>query len=104
MNSDVAGYEKLKPYGFYIHAGIDGGSNFVVYATVALNKEAASLMAGYNDAVAQYGRPLRLRADMCFEAASGIGADMIAHRGQASYLVGPSTANQASCDVFLGSL
>ena len=45
MKSVVAGYEKLKPYGFYIHAGIDGGSNFVVYATVALNKEAASLMA-----------------------------------------------------------
>ena len=25
-------------YGFYVHAGIDGGTNFIVYATVALSK------------------------------------------------------------------
>lgn len=88
-------YERLSPFGFNILVGIDSGSNFVVCATAALNKEAGSLMAGYNEAVAQYGRPLRLRADDCYEA-SGIGADMIAHRGQSSYLPGPSTAHEAS--------
>ena len=74
-----AGYEKLKPYDFHIHAGIDGGSNFVVYATVALNKEANCIMAPYSKAVAQHGRPLRLRADTRFEAAAAIGAGMTAH-------------------------
>ena len=58
-----------KSYGFYIHAGIDSGSDFVVYATVALNKEADSLMAGCSQAIALYGRTLKLRADMCFETA-----------------------------------
>lgn len=90
------GYEKLKPYGFYVHGAIDGGSNFVVYMLVALNKEAQSLYAGYQEAVGAFGRPLKLRADMCMEAAIGMGADMIKARGTGSYLVGPSTANQAS--------
>jgi hypothetical protein len=87
-------YKKLKPYGFYIHGGIDGGSNFVVYARVATCKNAAALYKGYRQAVQAYGRPLRLRADMAFEAAVGIGADMNDHRGDRAYLVGPSTANQ----------
>ena len=80
-------------YGFYLHAGIDGGSNFVVYAVVALNKTASSLFSGYSAAVQQFGRPEALRADMAFEAGA-IGQDMIDHVGQGSFLVGPSTANQ----------
>lgn len=51
------GYEKLKTYGFYVHGGIDDGANFVVYATLALNKEAESLMIGYRSAVRRFGRP-----------------------------------------------
>lgn len=94
LPSHSAVYEELKPYGFYIHGGVDGGSNFVVYAHVALNKEAGSSMIGYRQAVAQYGRPLRLQADTCYEAASGIGADMETHRGQSSYLTGLNTANK----------
>ena len=38
-----AGYEKLKMCGFLIHACIDGGANFVVYATVALDKSGLTL-------------------------------------------------------------
>lgn len=88
-----AGYEKLKPYGFTVHAGIDGGSNYIVYATLALNKNAESLFEGYRQAVAAYGRPLRLRADMAFEALP-IGQDMLDYRGPGTYLTGPSTHNQ----------
>jgi hypothetical protein len=33
-------------YGFYLHGGIDGGSNFVVYMVVARNKTAATLYSG----------------------------------------------------------
>ncbi len=35
-----AGYEKLRLFGFNVHGSIDGGSNFIVYATLALNKNA----------------------------------------------------------------
>ena len=74
---------------------MDGGSNFVVYATLALNKDAGSLYAGYKQAVKAFGsRPLKVRADMCWEAAAMIGADIIQARGRQAYLTGPSTANQ----------
>jgi hypothetical protein len=88
-----AGYEKLKPYGFTVHAGIDGGSNFVVWAQLALNKQSNSVFMGYARAIDLYGRPMRVRADMAFEA-QGIGQDMLDHRGPGSYLTGPSTQNQ----------
>ena len=67
----------------------------MVYATVALNQDASTLIAGYSQAVAGYGRPLRLQAAMCFEAAAGIDVDTMAHRGSEAYLAGPSTADQA---------
>ncbi len=89
----IAGYEKLKPYGPIVHCGIDGGSNFVVYCVLALNKKAETIFMGYKDAVDAYGRPLRLRADMCFEAVP-VGQDMIDHHGPEAYIPGPSTANQ----------
>lgn len=63
----LAGYEKLKPYGFFVHGCIDGGSNFMVYATVALNKASATLLKSFDQASGAFGYPLRLRADMCFE-------------------------------------
>ena len=91
-----AGYEKLKMFGFYLHAGIDGGSNFVVYAFVANNKAASSLFSGYRAAMEVNGRPQALRADMAFQAGV-IGQDMIDNRGQGVLLVGPSTANQVVC-------
>ena len=76
-----------------MHAAVDGGSNFVVYCTVALDKKAITLFRGYAAAVQQYGRPVRVRADMCFEAVP-IGQDIINNRGStAAYIAGPSTAN-----------
>lgn len=88
-----AGYEKLKPYGFTVHAGIDGGSNFIVYATLALNKSSSSIFTGYRSAVEQYGRPGRVRADMAFEALA-VGQDMLDHRGPGAYITGASVHNQ----------
>jgi hypothetical protein len=76
-----------------VHAGIDGGSNYVVWAQLALNKCSDSLFMGYAKAVELHGRPLRVRADMAFEA-QGIGQDMLDNRGPGSYLTGPSTQNQ----------
>jgi hypothetical protein len=90
----VAGYEKLKMYGIYVHGCVDGGSNFIVYMFATTNKKAASLWLPYAAAVAQYGRPLRLRADMALEAVP-IGQDMLEHMGPGAYLTGRSTANQA---------
>lgn len=92
----AVGYEKLKMYGLYVHAGIDGGSNLFLYVVVATDKRAATLFTGYSSAVACFGRPVALRADMAFEA-TPIGQDMLDHVGVGSYLCGPSTANQVAC-------
>jgi len=50
---------------------------FVVYATVAMDKEASSLYAGYPQAVQCWCRTVKVQADMCWEAAAMIGADII---------------------------
>lgn len=80
-------------YGIYIHACIDGGSNFAVYGTVALDKSSSTLLSVFDEAVEKFGYPWRLRADMCFEA-TAVGQRMIDERGPGGFLTGPSTANQ----------
>lgn len=89
----LLGYEKLKPYGIYFHGCIDGGSNFVVYAIAALDKSSSTLLKAFDEAVDTFGYPLRLRADMCFEA-TAVGQRMLDEQGPGSYITGPSTANQ----------
>lgn len=71
--------------------------SIVVAATVACNKTAPALKGGYDAAVAKFGRPLRLRADMAFEA-QPIGQDMLDHRGAGAYLTGRSTTNSQCAD------
>ena len=60
----IAGYEKLKMYGFTVYGCINGGSNFCVYATLALYKRGDTLRAAFDKAVDAYEYPLCLRADM----------------------------------------
>ncbi|KAA6421987.1 MAG: hypothetical protein FRX49_08006 [Trebouxia sp. A1-2] len=87
------GYEKLKPYGFLVHGCIDGGSNFVVYATVALDKSRPTLLKEFEAVTAKFGLPQRLRSDMALEAAFA-GQHMWEEHGPESYMVGRSTVNQ----------
>lgn len=91
----IDSYEKLKMFGFYVHTGIDGGANFIVYITVSTNKSATELFRGYAQAVNCFRRPDFLRCDMAYEAGL-IGQDMLDHMGPGSFLVGPSTTNQSA--------
>lgn len=86
-------YDKLRLYGFYIHGAIDGGTKMMMSTTVSMNKSTDSISFNFHAAVHRYGFPMRVRADMAFEA-RGVGADMLRARGEGAYLVGPSTANQ----------
>lgn len=85
-------------YGFLVHGCIDGGSNFCVYATLALNKRGSTLRDAFDKAVDEYGYPLRMRAGMCFEA-TFVGQRMLDERSEGSIITGPSTANQVSAMV-----
>lgn len=89
-------------YGFYVHGCIDGGSNFVVYVVLALDKRGVTLQNAFDSATSAYGYPLRLRADMAFEALL-VGQRMLDERGPGAYLTGPSTANQARSQCCLHS-
>lgn len=90
-----AGYEKLKMFGFYLHAAIDGGTNFILYSTVSTNKSAKELFRGFAQAVDCFGFPQRLRSDMAREAGM-IGQAMLDNVGPGSFIPGPSTGNQGS--------
>lgn len=76
-----------------MHGCIDGGSNSCVYATLALNKTGMTLRDVFDQAVTAYGYPLRMRADMAFEA-TFVGQRMLDERDEGSFITGPSTANQ----------
>ncbi|KAL3146331.1 hypothetical protein ABBQ32_003023 [Trebouxia sp. C0010 RCD-2024] len=47
----------------------------------------------FDQAVTAYGYPLRMRADMAFEA-TFVGQRMLDERDEGSFITGPSTANQ----------
>lgn len=88
-----AGYAKLELAGIWVHACVDGGTNYVLWATVATNKSAQTLFYGYSQAVQRFGRPKLVRADHAREA-NMIGEDMVRVRGPGSYVIGASVHNQ----------
>jgi hypothetical protein len=51
-------YDKLVKWGIRIHAEFDGGSHFVLWACVAMNKQKETIFAGYFTIIAKYGYPL----------------------------------------------
>ena len=72
-------------YGFLVHGCIDGGPNYCVYATLAFNKQGSTLRDVFDKAVGEYGYPLRMRADMVFEA-TFVGQRMLDERGAGSFI------------------
>ena len=60
----IAGYDKLKPYGFAIHGCIDRWSRKIIWLRVAESNN-NPLVPGqfYIESVAKYGCPVKLRTD-----------------------------------------
>jgi len=90
-----AAYDKLAKWGIKIHAGIDGGTHFVLWARAAMDKQQTTIYDAYADAVRKYGRPLRVRSDFAAEH-NLVEADM--RRGRPNifrpFLRGSSVHNQ----------
>ncbi|KAJ3515573.1 hypothetical protein NMY22_g14424 [Coprinellus aureogranulatus] len=57
------GNEKLKPWGFYVHGCVDGYSRMVIYLVCSNNKRSKTVGSLFENAVAQYGWPSRVRGD-----------------------------------------
>lgn len=98
------GYDKLKPYGFHIHACIDGYSRRVLWLSVNRTNNNPTVIAGYflQSAEVYHGCPVLPRTDrgtentvmaaMQFYLFRRNGNDELASGGAHCY--GPSTSNQ----------
>ena len=58
------GHDKLKPYGFSIHGGINGFSRRVLWLEVSTSNKMPEVIAKYDlDAVKRNGLPVNVKAD-----------------------------------------
>jgi hypothetical protein len=82
-------------YGITIHAAIDGGTHFVLWADVTDNKKMETIWRGFAKAVQRFGYPSRMRADRAGEFGL-IREEMERVRGQnrGSFIAGSSQNNQ----------
>jgi len=54
-------------WGIRIDVGIDGGSHFVLWACVTMNKQKETIFARYFIIIAKYGHPLRIWSNFACE-------------------------------------
>lgn len=59
----IDGNEKLRPWGFYVHGGIDGHSRLIIYLECRSDKRAQTVWSLYREAVEFFGWPSRGRGD-----------------------------------------
>lgn len=91
----VDGNHKLKPWGFFIHGAIDGGTRFLLYLYLSTRNTSATALKPYRAACVTHQGCSRVRIDAGTEN-YGIANFQLAVRGpnRGSVLVGPSVHNQ----------
>ena len=91
----VDGNHKLKPWGFFIHGAIDGGTRFLLYLYLSTRNTSATALTPYMAACVKHQGCSRVRIDAGTEN-YGIANYQLAVRGpnRGSVLVGPSVHNQ----------
>jgi hypothetical protein len=91
-----AAHDKLAQWGIRIHGAIDGGTHYVVYMIVCLNKLSEKNYEPYQSAVNKFGHPLMLRSDYASEHVL-IKEDIERARPNTrAFCTGPSTHNQVT--------
>ena len=89
----IDGNHKLIRWGIVIHVGIDGFTRLVTFAKASNNNFSSTVFAQFQQAVAQFGRPIRVRSDHGGENVL-IWQDMVNQNGPESVIVGSSVRNQ----------
>lgn len=86
--------EKLHPWGFTIHGGMDGHSRLVLWTEVRPDKLAATVSVIAERAFEVYGRPVRMRGDYGTEN-NDVERSMIKYWGEPhnAYLRGKSAGS-----------
>lgn len=99
----IDGYDKLKPFGFCIHGGIDGFSRRIMWLEVGHSNNNPTIIASYfYDCIKQVGGvPYRCRSDAGTENVNVAAMQRFFRRdandefaGEKSFLYGKSTSNQ----------
>ena len=83
-----AGSDKLGMYGFNIHACIDLGSSFAVYATVDVNKNPDAQLSLFNRGLTVFGYPTVVHTRV-LDGAESICEEAEWECGHDSYIFGP---------------
>ena len=89
----IDGNHKLIRWGIVIHVAIDGFTRLVTFAKASNNNLSSTVFAQFQQAVAQFGRPIRVRSDHGGENVL-IWQDMVSQNGPESVIVGSSVRNQ----------
>lgn len=87
-----AGCDKLSRFGFYLHACVDCGSSFAVYAAVEVDNRPDVLLDTFNRAPTAFGCPMVHAKTV--DGAEGICNEIEYECGSDSFITGPSIANQ----------
>ena len=88
-------HKLIQPYRIVIHGGIDGFSRLVVYLKASTNNRPATVLSYFQEAVARYNLPSRVRCDLGMENYD-VGRYMLETRGlnRGSIITGTSVHNQ----------
>ena len=92
----IDGNSKLiQPYRLVIHGGIDGFSHMIVYLKVSTKNKAETILTCFQEAIAKYNMPSRVRSDLGLENLE-VGRLMLSTRGlnRGSVIIGPLAHNQ----------
>ena len=88
-------HKLIQPYRVVIHGGIDGYSRLIVFLKASANNRASTVLNYFQEAVAQYNLPSRVRTDLGLENIE-VARFMVNTRGvnRGSIITGTSVHNQ----------
>lgn len=68
----IDGNEQLFRWGLYVHHGVDGHSQYLLWSKVSLNKQAKTILRHYFDATQEFGVPNTLQSNRATERDSAL--------------------------------
>ena len=90
----VDGNHKLIRWRMVIHGGVDGYSRTVVYLACSHNNRATTVFTAFEEAVAMYGLPTRVRSDLGGENVDIWTYMVEQHGSESAVITGSSTHNE----------